>query len=134
ITKWPSIKALSFNAAAERYGALYLCDALAQFVVQYHNPGLSATEVEQASLTVSLCFRKMQVFHKLKFTLDDAQDLGMMENIQDVAHARLQRKDTKGCTVPGCFDMVLVNDGSGGASGVQGESACSATPRHQFDE
>lgn len=127
IAKWPSVKALSFDAAAERYGALYLRDALARFVVQYRSPGLSAAEVEQASLAVSLRFRKMQVFHKLKFTLDDAQDLGIMENIHDVAHARPQRKDTQGRTVPGRFDTVLVNDGSGGPSGVQGESAHSAT-------
>ncbi|KAL1937051.1 hypothetical protein VTO73DRAFT_15569 [Trametes versicolor] len=120
ITKWPSVKALSFEAAAERYGTLYLRDALARFVVQYRNPGLSAAEVEQASLAVSLRFRKIQAFHKLKFSLDDAQDLGIMDNTQDVAHARPERKDKQGRTVPGRFDTVLVNDGTGGFSGVQG--------------
>ncbi|KAI0826679.1 hypothetical protein BC628DRAFT_251427 [Trametes gibbosa] len=120
ITKWPSIKVLSFEAAAERYGALYLRDALARFVVQYRNPGLSAAEVEQGSLAVSLRFRKIQAFHKLKFSLDDAQDLGIMDNTQDVAHARPERKDKQGRTVPGRFDTVLVNDGTGGFSGVQG--------------
>ncbi|EIW53615.1 uncharacterized protein TRAVEDRAFT_133656 [Trametes versicolor FP-101664 SS1] len=120
ITKWPSVKALSLEAAAERYGALYLRDALARFVVQYRNPGLSAAEVEQASLAVSLRFRKIPAFHKLKFALDDAQDLGVMDNTQDVAHARPERKDKQGRTVPGRFDTVLVNDGTGGFSGVQG--------------
>lgn len=122
ITKWPSVKALSLEAAAERYGALYLRDALARFVVQYRNPGLSAAEVEQASLAVSLRFRKIPAFHKLKFALDDAQDLGVMDNTQDVAHARPERKDKQGRTVPGRFDTVLVNDGTGGFSGVQGKS------------
>ncbi|KAH9856108.1 hypothetical protein C2E23DRAFT_866199 [Lenzites betulinus] len=120
ITKWPSVKALSFEAAAERYGALYLTDALARFVVQYRNPDLSAAEVEQESLAVSFRFRKIPAFHKLKFTLDDAQDLGIMDSIQDVAHARPERKDKHGRIVPGRFDSVLVNDGTGGASGIQG--------------
>ncbi|KAI0819805.1 hypothetical protein BC628DRAFT_1400685 [Trametes gibbosa] len=120
ITKWPSVKALSFDAAAERYGALYLRDALARFIVQYRDPALSAREVEQASIGVGFRFRKVQAFHKLKFSLNDAQDLGVMGDIQDVAHARPERKDKQGRTVPGRFDTVLVNDGTGGASGVQG--------------
>ncbi|OJT04957.1 hypothetical protein TRAPUB_4260, partial [Trametes pubescens] len=121
IAKWPSVKALSFEAAAERYGALYLRDALAHFVVQYRNPDLSTAEVERASLAVGFRFRKMPAFHKLKFTLNDAQDLGIMDSIQDVAHARPERKDKQGRTVPGRFDTVLLNDGTGGASGVKGE-------------
>ncbi|OJT12555.1 hypothetical protein TRAPUB_10899 [Trametes pubescens] len=120
ITKWPSVKALSFDTAADRYGARYLRDALARFVVQYRTPGLSAAEVEQAALAVGFRFRTMQAFHKLKFTLDDAQDLGIMDNVQDVAHARPERKDKQGRTVPGRFDTVLINDGTGRASGVQG--------------
>ncbi len=124
ITKWPSVKALSFDAAAERYGALYLRDALARFIVQYRDPTLSAREVEQASLTVGFRFRKVQAFHKLKFSLDDAQNLGIMEDIRDVAHARPERKDKQGRTVPGRFDTVLVNDGTGSAAGVQGASGC----------
>ncbi|KAI0826961.1 hypothetical protein BC628DRAFT_1369912, partial [Trametes gibbosa] len=43
-----------------------------------------------------------------------------MDNTQDVAHARPERKDKQGRTVPGRFDTVLVNDGTGGLSGVQG--------------
>ncbi len=116
------MKALSFDDAAERYGALYLRDALARFVVQHRDPTLTAAEVEQQSLNVSLHFRKVQAFNKLKFILDDAQDLGVMEDVRDAAHARPERQDKQGRTVPGRFDTVLVNNGTGGRSGVQGKS------------
>ncbi|KAI0350324.1 hypothetical protein OH77DRAFT_1593589, partial [Trametes cingulata] len=120
IAKWPSVKALSFDDAAERYGDAYLRDALARFVVQYRDPTLSAAEVEQESLNVTYHFRKIQAFHKLKFLLEDAQALGIMDDIQDVAHARPARRDKQGRPVPGRFDTVLVNDGTGGQSGVNG--------------
>ncbi|EIW56974.1 uncharacterized protein TRAVEDRAFT_170977 [Trametes versicolor FP-101664 SS1] len=120
IAKWPSVKALSFDDAAERYGAVYLRDALARFVVRHRDPTLTAAEVEQQSLNVSLHFRKIQAFNKLKFILDDAQDLGVMEDVRDAAHARPERQDKQGRTVPGRFDTVLVNNGTGGRSGVQG--------------
>ncbi|KAH9846380.1 hypothetical protein C2E23DRAFT_890947 [Lenzites betulinus] len=120
IAKWPNVKALSFTDAADRYGAVFLHDALARFVVQYCDPSLTAREVEAQSLSVSFRFNKVQVYHKAKFLLQDAQDLGIMEDVRDVAHARPQRKDKQGRTVPGRFDAVLVNDGTGGRTGTQG--------------
>ncbi|KAJ8481391.1 hypothetical protein ONZ51_g6034 [Trametes cubensis] len=97
IARWPSVKGLSLNAAAERYA-----------------------EVEQASLGVALHFRKVEAYYKLKFLLDDAQQLGVMDTLQDVAHARPGRRDRQGRPIPGRFDTVLINDGSGGHSGVHG--------------
>ncbi|KAI0632643.1 hypothetical protein C8Q77DRAFT_1218165 [Trametes polyzona] len=120
ITKWPSIKALSLIDAAKHYGAVYLRDALARFIVHYCDPMLSTAEVEQASLNVVLPFNKVQAFHKIKFVLDNAQALGIMEDIHDAAFARPSRVDTQGRAVPGRFDTILVNDGTGGWSGVQG--------------
>ncbi|KAI0667023.1 hypothetical protein C8Q78DRAFT_1082539 [Trametes maxima] len=76
--------------------------------------------IEQESLNISIPFRKVQAFHKLKFLLDDAQDLGVMEDIYDVAHARPQRLDSQRRTVPGRFDTVIINDGTGGHTGVEG--------------
>ncbi|KAI0634746.1 hypothetical protein C8Q77DRAFT_1253414 [Trametes polyzona] len=120
LTKWPSVKALSFNAAAERYGARYLRDALARFIVQYRNPMFSFAEIEQESLDIDFPFRQFSVFHKLKFLLNDAQDFSIMEDVHDVAHARPQRVDKHGRIVPGRFDTVLLNDGTGGLTGLQG--------------
>ncbi|KAI0631684.1 hypothetical protein C8Q77DRAFT_1228219 [Trametes polyzona] len=120
LTKWPSVKALSFDAAAMHYGAHYLRDALARFVVQYRNPMLSPAEIEHESLDVDFRFRRFSVFHKLKFSLNDAQDLGIMEDVHDVAHARPKRVDKQGRTVPGRFDTVVLNDGNGGLTGLQG--------------
>ncbi|KAI0631297.1 hypothetical protein C8Q77DRAFT_1062323 [Trametes polyzona] len=120
ITKWPSIKALSFDDAAQYYGALFLRDALARFIAQYSDPMLNTPEVEAESLNVFLPFNKVQAFHKLKFVLDDAQSLGIMEGFHDAAHARPRRKDSQGRMVPGRFDTILVNTGTGGHSGIQG--------------
>ncbi|KAI0629511.1 hypothetical protein C8Q77DRAFT_1235654 [Trametes polyzona] len=120
LTKWPSVKALSFDAAAERYGARYLRDALARFIVRYRNPMFSFAEIEQGSLDIDFPFRHFSVFHKLKFLLNDAQELSIMEDVHDVAHARPRRVDKYGRTVPGRFDTVLLNDGTGGLTGLQG--------------
>ncbi|KAH9896416.1 hypothetical protein C8Q73DRAFT_664234 [Cubamyces lactineus] len=98
ITKWPSVRALSFDTAAERYAA----------------------EVEHASLSVRFHFRKVAAYHKLKFSLIDAQRLGIMDTTQDVAHARPSRHDKHGRQVPGRFDTVLINDGTDRHSGIQG--------------
>ena len=120
ITKWPSVKALSFEAAASQYGVPHLRDALARFVVSYRDPTLSHAEIKRTSLNVPFHFRKVEAYHKLKFLLEDTQQLGIMDMVHDVAHARPARHDKLGRPVPGRFDTVLINDGSGGRSGVQG--------------
>ncbi|CDO72060.1 hypothetical protein BN946_scf184962.g3 [Trametes cinnabarina] len=87
ITCFPSVKAVSFDAAVTRYGALYLRDTLPRFVIQYQDPRTSDAEVEQRSLGVYLRFRTMPIFHKICFFLEDAQNLGIMEDVWDTAHA-----------------------------------------------
>ena len=39
----------------------------------------------------------------------------------DSIHAHLARKDKHGQTIPGCFDTALINDGTGGDTGLDGE-------------
>ena len=60
---------------------------------------------------------------RIKFFLDDAPQLGIMEDVHDVVHARPKRKDSQGRTVPARFDTVLVNEGMGGPTGVHGTVA-----------
>ncbi|KAI0683028.1 hypothetical protein C8Q76DRAFT_772508 [Earliella scabrosa] len=120
ITKWPSVKALRFGAAAARYGATYLRDALLRFVIAYRDSTLSEAEVEQECSGLFFQFRAFPVFHKIKITLDDVQGFGVMDDPADVIHARPDRVDKHGRTVPGRFDTVLVNNGTGGLVGVEG--------------
>ncbi len=124
MTKHPSVKALHFDAAVNDYGATWIRDALARYIVGYQNPSLTPDEVEQEALTISYRFATLPVFHKLKFVLEDAQQLGIMEATHDAAHARPARRDRHGRHVPARFDTVLINDGTGGPSGVQG-TTCS---------
>ncbi len=120
MTKNPSVKAVTFDKAAEEYGALYFRDALARFLVRYQHPTLTDAEVERALDTVVIRFRHVPVYHRMKFVLEDAQELGIMEDTRDAAHARPQRKNKHGTPVPGRFDTVLVNEGDGGDLGVHG--------------
>lgn len=121
VARYPSVKALTFEKAANAYGALQLQEALAQFVVQYNDPHLTQAEVRRKAASIYLRFQAFPAFHRLKFILEDAQDLGVMEDTRDTAHARPQRRDKRGRIVPGRFDTVLVNEqGDGGDIGVNG--------------
>ncbi|RPD58107.1 hypothetical protein L226DRAFT_467289 [Lentinus tigrinus ALCF2SS1-7] len=120
MTKNPSVKALRFDAAINLYGATWIRDALARYIVGYRNPSLTPAEVEREALTITYRFQTLLAYHKIKFVLEDAQQLGIMEATDDAAHARPARYDRQGRPVPGRFDTVLVSDGTGGPSGVQG--------------
>ncbi|KAI0351066.1 hypothetical protein OH77DRAFT_1411790, partial [Trametes cingulata] len=120
IAQYPSVKAVSFDHAASQYGATYLRDALARFIIHFRNPDLDHRQVERASAAIYFNFRTVPVFHKMKIALEDVQGFGVMEELRDVVHARPARKDTQGRPVPARFDTVLVNDGTGGETGVTG--------------
>lgn len=123
LAKWPTVKALTFPAATQLYGAVFLQDALARFIIKYRDPYLLPHQVEHAVSNFSFRFTHFPAFHRIKFILDDAQQLGIMEGIHDVAHARPERCDRQGRKVPARFDTVLVNEGTGGPTGVHGTSA-----------
>lgn len=120
ISKWPTVKALRFNTAINVYGAAYIYDALARFVVAYWDPQLSEADIEHQSHHVFFCFKSLPVYHKVKFILEDSQQLGIMHSTLDAAHARPPRKDPQNRHVPARFDTVLVNEGTGGPSGITG--------------
>ena len=49
LPKWPSIKSVHFAMAARAYGAKYLRNAIARFIVSYRDPTLTRAEVECGS-------------------------------------------------------------------------------------
>ncbi|CDO72219.1 hypothetical protein BN946_scf184970.g71 [Trametes cinnabarina] len=121
IARHPSVKALTFARASQAYGATELQSALAHFAVQYREPHLPPAEVKRRAAALYLRFNTVAAFHRMKFLLDNAQELGVMEDTKDAAHARPQRHDKHGRLVPGRFDTVLINEhGEGGTAGIQG--------------
>ncbi|OSD07739.1 hypothetical protein PYCCODRAFT_1441641 [Trametes coccinea BRFM310] len=120
IARNPSVKALGFENAAHAYGA-FLRDALARFVDQYHHPHFTPAEIRCEASSLYLCFVTFSMYHRMKFTLVDAQDLGIMEDVVDTAYARPARKDRRSRPVPERFDIILIDDnGAGGAAGLRG--------------
>ncbi|KAI1789741.1 hypothetical protein LXA43DRAFT_948029 [Ganoderma leucocontextum] len=120
LAKWPTIKVLRFDTAIKNYGVTSLRDAVARFIIKYRSPHLTPHQVEREIRSFIPRFNTLAVFHRVKFILEDAQRLGIMDGIRDVAHARPERKDTHGRKVPARFDTVLVNDGTGESIGVKG--------------
>ncbi|TFK85635.1 hypothetical protein K466DRAFT_601004 [Polyporus arcularius HHB13444] len=120
MTKWATVKALRFDHAVTHYGATYIRDALARFIVSYRDPSLTPAEIEQESLHIRYDFSRVPVYHRAKFLLGDAQGLGIMESTRDAVHAHPARRDRRNRRVPARFDTVLVNEGTGGAVGLQG--------------
>ena len=106
--------------AETSYGAKFLQDALAHFVIKYRNPTLTPLQVKHAARDIHFQFNHFPVYHQIKFILEDAQHLSIMEGIRDAAHTRPAWKDRQGRQVPAWFDTVLVNEGTGGPTGVEG--------------
>jgi len=121
MTKHPTVKALSFTTAMNDYGATYLRDALARFIVKYRDPTLNPSAIERASAGVYFHFHTIPAFHKIKIELDYAQDVVLTSQMQDVIHARPPRRDRQQRLVPGRFDTALIKDSPADqAIGLQG--------------
>ena len=107
IAKTPSVKAISFGLLVTDYGATYFRDALARYIVTCRDPSLSGLEVERQSARIYFRFSSVQVFHKIKFAIEDPPSSVGSSSI-DVAHVKPASKDKRSKTVPGRFDTVLV--------------------------
>ncbi|TFK52086.1 hypothetical protein OE88DRAFT_1679776 [Heliocybe sulcata] len=120
MARHPSAKAVPFSSLVADYGAASFRDALARFVVKWRNPSLTAAQVERSLGSIYFRFRTVPVFHKIKFYNEHAMGYDGSTQALDVVRVRPSRKDKRQHTVPGRFDTVLVNDGTGAAFGVQG--------------
>ncbi|KAG2739279.1 hypothetical protein P692DRAFT_20756281, partial [Suillus brevipes Sb2] len=119
VAKHPSIKRVSFATLAADYGAVHFRAALARFVAQVTEPGLTARHLENAAVDVILPMTSVAVFHKIRYNVVTHD--GTHDNITvDAIHARPARRDRHGRDVPARFDTALVNLGNGGALGVEG--------------
>jgi hypothetical protein len=65
---YPSEKGITFEGLYSRYGAINFQDVLANFIMQQNYPELSTTASQRHTDNTSLPFRRVSVFHKIKFT------------------------------------------------------------------
>jgi len=117
MARHPSSKAVSWDDLHHRYGAVEFQDALADFLAQVHNPGLSQRELRWHAANILIPFCAVPVFHNVKFT--DGTE------IADSVHARPEQRDMHGRIIPSRFDTALVQSGpqcNAPAQGIRGES------------
>lgn len=114
MTLHPSIKAVSFDDLARRYGAPDFQDALADFLAQVNYPGASAAVLRRRAADTHIPFRAVPVFHHIKFT-----EHGNSE-IVDAVHVRPEQNDSHGRIIPSRFDTVFVQTKGQDGTEVQG--------------
>ena len=120
MAKHPSARGVSLESLRTDYGASYFEAALARFVAQYQNPQSTKAQIERAASNIHIPFRKLSVFHRVKYVSHDLYGLEKGENVVDSIHAQPARSDKYGKVIPGRFDTGLVNYKDGGMTGVKG--------------
>jgi hypothetical protein len=123
MSKHPTLKAVRLDTIVNKYGATFLTDALARYVVEYRNPttNLTRAQIEHEARQISMLFQTLPVYQVIKFTTPDYYSLGATGNIiVDSIHVKPERYDGHGNIIPARFDTVLVNDGAGEATGGKG--------------
>ncbi|KAJ7803565.1 hypothetical protein B0H14DRAFT_3091956 [Mycena olivaceomarginata] len=111
----PSEKSVSFNTLVEDYGAQFFRDALARYVVSTNNPHYSSRQIETYSANLAIPFRRVQVYHKIKWVAEYVPDTTI-----DSVYAKPAAKNKRGKDLVARFDTVLVNDGTGKETRVEG--------------
>ena len=115
--KHPSVNSVPLEILVRDYHAPYLREALARFVVATNHPDWTHHQVEAAALDTVLPFRKLPVYHKMKFISKVDEEMVIVDSI----HANGARKNKQGRTpLPGRFDTALVRIGECGEIGVEG--------------
>lgn len=115
MTKHPSVKAVSFDVLATRYGALDFQDALADFIALVNHPGAPTAVLRARAANILIPFRGVPVYHYVKFTETESGNVTV-----DAVHIRPEQKDNRGRIIPSRFDTVLVRNMSQGGTRNQG--------------
>ena len=108
LTAYPSERGISFEGLFNRYGAIDFQDSLADFIVQHNYPGLSTSAARRRADNTLLSFRKVSVFHKIKFIDPEDSDARTV----DVVHIRPEARNHRSHIIPGRFDTALAKNGS----------------------
>ncbi|KAJ7602632.1 hypothetical protein B0H17DRAFT_1342294 [Mycena rosella] len=119
MTKGPTCKAVRMDVLVADYGALLFRSALARFIVQFNNPTFSRAQIEGESRTVALHFNRVPIYHRIKFVTEDPYTAGgPQDSVIDSIHVQPQKTTRSRKQLAGRFDTALVNDGSGGMTGI----------------
>ncbi|KIL54184.1 hypothetical protein M378DRAFT_93004 [Amanita muscaria Koide BX008] len=102
LTKSATRSAVTLDSIVNDYGAMYIRDVLARYIVQVTFPHLTRAQVEQRSLYIILPFLTLPVYHRIKYCDENSTTI-------DTIHVQPSRKDKKGRNVAARFDTVLVD-------------------------
>ena len=117
--KLPNTCSTTLDSIELDYGAHHFKTALCSYIVIANHRRMASVQLERALGDIRLPFRRLPVWHRLKFLrLDPATGV---EQTADSVHAHPARKDLRGRTIPSRFDTALINDGTGGDTGLHGE-------------
>jgi hypothetical protein len=122
MTKRPSARAVPIDRVINVYGATYFRPALARFIALANNSALTRDQLEGNLHDVRIPFRKVHVWHRIKFLREDP--VSNKTITADSIHIQPSTTDTRGRSMPGRFDTALVNDGTGGDTGIEGKYLC----------
>ena len=118
LSKHPTVNSVPLDTLVTDYGATYIRDALARFIVTTNHPDWTVRQVEEAALDTFLPFRTLPVYHKVKF-------IGKLEGnpvVVDSIHAQpARRSKQRNRRVAHHFDTSIANVGGGQKVGVQGK-------------
>ena len=120
IARFPNVKAVPIDTIPAEFGAVDFHRALSEFILKTSNIGFSPHEIRLLAPRYRLPFHTVPVFFKIKFWNPDAQGRDDIPETLDCVHIRPTHRDSKGRAVAGRFDTVLVNEGKGEESGVEG--------------
>jgi hypothetical protein len=122
MTRYPSVRGVSFETLVNDYGAIDFRQALTVFIANCNNPNLTRRELQHAAFRIRLPFQRLPMFHKIKFWNEDPQGRADASDILDAVHVHPRKKGKGGSWIPARFDTVLVNiDAEPRSSGVEGE-------------
>jgi len=102
-------KTASFDTLALDYGAVDFQDKLAEFLARLNNPGVSALTMGKQASNTLIPFRRVPVFHNIKFTRTGVS--GESE-ISDTVHVRPEGAYSRKQIIPARFDTVVVRQDS----------------------
>ena len=105
MTLHPTVRAVSYEELSEKYGAVDFQDCLADFIAQLNHPGASAAALRSRAADTLLPFRRVPVFHRIKFVSRSSSD---DFEVVDGVVVRPEQNDACGRTMPARFDTVLV--------------------------
>jgi hypothetical protein len=113
MTKHPSQRAVPLETVASDYSAPFIYNALVCFITRHLNPSSTRGQFTTYANNIDLPLRTLAIYHKAHFSLWDPSHHRLTSNEDDLVHAIPAQINRRGKTIPGRFDTVLVNLGTG---------------------